>query len=57
MSTSENCRQNLVDYRRLSDDDFAEFILHEFAMLSEFLQNIAEIPGLLVLLRCAQIEF
>jgi hypothetical protein len=43
MPPSENCRQNLMNHRRLSDDDFAEFVLHEFTMLSEFLQNIAEI--------------
>jgi hypothetical protein len=45
MSAGENCREDLVDYGRLSDDDFAEFILHESAVLPEFLQDVAEISG------------
>ena len=59
MSSGENCRQNLADDRRLSDDDFAEFVLHKSAMLSEFLQNITEISGFVwrLLRGSAQIKF
>ena len=57
MSARKNGCQDLVDHRRLSDNDFAEFILHESAMLPKFLQNIAEVSRFLVLWRSAQIGF
>lgn len=64
MSAREDCRQDLMDDGRLSDDDFGEFILHESAMLSEFLQNITEVSGLMsavgrtggLLRRCVQFK-
>ena len=64
MSPREDRRQNLADDRRLSDNGFAEFILHESAVVPELLQNITEIPRLgragrrtgWLLGRCTQIK-
>jgi hypothetical protein len=46
MTSRENGRENLLDYRILADDDLLQFALHYEPMLAEFLQHIAQVAGL-----------
>jgi hypothetical protein len=42
MSAGENGGENLLDHVGLADNDFLQLFLHQFAMLAEFLQYVAE---------------
>ncbi len=42
MAAGKDRCKNLLDHFVLADDDFVKFLLHDFAMLAELLQHIAE---------------
>ena len=42
MAPREDCRKNLFDDIVLSHDDLSQFLLHQFAVVTEFLQDIAQ---------------
>ena len=48
MPTGENRREQLLDHVFLSDDDFAQFLAHQCAMLAELLQELVEVSLLLI---------
>ena len=46
MAAGENRGEQLLDHVALADDDLLQFLLHQLAMLAEFLQEVSEATGL-----------